>query len=225
MKLRARHLLQVTLTGVLLLVATSAAERVQVATSHDRFRGSATQLVTSQGEFDPFARKVAADVDAALRETAPTNVARLKLLLGLRVHLALHFRDDATALATAERIRELQIDPGERALAGVTTRAIVAAQHDPRRFEQEFSTLLATLPRDAGVRAALQRARDKISGLNQETLLNEVRTQIEPQLARGEPCTLEIADQLVRIRHRLTDILPLRDALLRAYDAAVAARS
>lgn len=225
MTLRPRQLLRAAFTGVLLFGAATAAERAQIATPTYRVTGSALQLVNSESEFEPFARQVAADVDAALHETAASDVARLKLLLGLRVHLALHFRDDATALAAAERIRDLQTDASERALAGVTTRAIVAAQHDPHRFEQEFLTLLAELPRTAGMRATLQRAREKISGLSKETLLNELDSQVEPQLARGQLCTLEMADQIVRIRHRLTDILPLRDAMVRAYDAAVAARS
>jgi hypothetical protein len=210
---------------MLIFGAALAAEQTRGAMPVYRIGGTALQLINSESAFDPFARRVAADVDAALRETAASEVARLKLLLGLRVHLALHFRDDATALSAAERIRELQTDASERALAGVTTRAIVAARHDPLRFGQEFLTLLAELPRTAGVRATLQRAREKISGLSKETLLSELHSQVEPQLARGQPCTLEIADQIVRIRHRLTDILPLRDAMVRAYDSAVAARS
>lgn len=182
----------------------------------------ALQLVTSERDFEPFARRVAADVESALQAQPPPGPDRLKLLLGLRVHLALHFRDDRRALESAERIRLAQTDPGDRAHAGLTTRAIVAAGHDPRRFEAEFTRLLAALPRDPTVTAALTRGRARIAALSEQALLEDVRRDLAPRLARGEPCTLEIADQLVRIRHRLTDILTLRDAMLRAYDSALA---
>jgi hypothetical protein len=184
----------------------------------------ALQLVTSEKDFAPFARRVSDDVVAALRKR-PTDPAELKLLLGLRVHLALHFKEDTAALEAAEQIRSLQTEPGDRAHAGLTTRAVVAAGHQPEAFEKEFHRLLAGLPKSPEVRAALVRARARIAGITERSLLDEVRQQIAPRLERGEPCTLEIADQLVRIRHRLTDIVPLRDALLRAYDAAISAQA
>jgi hypothetical protein len=179
------------------------------------------ELVTSDKHFAPFARRVHEDVAAALRAT-PTSTAEAKFLLGLRVHLALHFRDDAAALTAAEQIRSLQTDIGDRALAGLTTRAVVASGHNAAAFEKEFRHLLAGVPKSPEVRAALRKARDKIASITERALLDEVRQQIAPKLESGEPCSIEIADQLVRVRHRLTDILPLRDALLRAYDAAIA---
>ena len=187
-------------------------------------RVSPRQLVTSETDFAPFARDVAADVETALRSTPASDTARWKLLLGLRVHLALHFGDDAAALDAAERIQALQTDPGDRAHAGVTTRALVAAKHDPAKFEREFTRLLAALPRSPEVRSALERGRARIAAITEQALLDEVQLKIAPRLAAGEPCTLELADQLVRVRHRLAGILPLREAMLRAYDVALAAR-
>ena len=157
-------------------------------------------------------------VKAEFKQAPSPNGARLKLLLGLRVHLALHFGDDTAALDAAGKIRALQTDPAERAHAGLTTEAIVAARHDPVAFEKEFSIRLATLPRTPAMRAVLTRARERIVETTEAALLDEVRRNIAPRLAHGEPCTLEIADQLVRVRHRLAEILPLRAALLRAYD-------
>lgn len=176
------------------------------------------QLVTNEADFAPLGQSVAAAVAAALQQTPPPDGARLKLLLGLRVHLALHFGNHAAALDAAAQIRALQTDPAERAHAGLTTEAIVAAKHDPILFEKEFSARLATLPRTPAIRAVLTRAREKVAASTETALLEDVRQNIAPRLARGEPCTLEIADQLVRVRHRLAGILPLRAALLRAYD-------
>jgi hypothetical protein len=70
----------------------------------------------------------------------------------------------------------------------------------------------------------LQGQRAKIAALSRDALLAETRDIIVPALARRGYCGLVEADQLVRVRHRLTSILPLRDEFLRAFDAAIAAR-
>ena len=47
------------------------------------------------------------------------------------------------------------------------------------------------------------RARERIAATTEKALLDDVRDNLAPPLARGEPCTLEVADQLIRTRHRL----------------------
>jgi hypothetical protein len=184
--------------------------------------GDPVALVQDSGRFTRFAREVAAQVDQMLK-ASPDDTSH-KMLLGLRVHLAIYLDEDQRALEVAERIRESQTDPGERAHSGLTTRALVSSQRDPVRFERDFTRLLGALPRDASIRAALVRAREKIEQISEESLLAEIRTNVAPRLARGEPCTLEMADQLVRAGHRLRTILPLRPAMLRSYTAAIAAQ-
>src|SRR5690606_36178136 len=92
--------------------------------------------VQGREHFPRLARSVAADADARLKTT--NDVAEQKLLLALRVHLALHLREDELALQLAEQIRASLADPGERAHSGLTTRAIVESQRDPVRFERDF---------------------------------------------------------------------------------------
>ena len=71
------------------------------------------------------------------------------------------------------------------------------------------------------MRETLSRARAKIEAFSPETLTVELRENIAPRLARGEPCTLEIADQIVRARHRIKNVLPLRAVMLCAYTAVI----
>jgi hypothetical protein len=207
--------LQVAVCCGLLAVGAVSAAPVSFAVS-----GEPEELVQDAGRFGRFGREVAATADRML--AAAPDAATRKLLLGLRVHLALYFREGPLALKLAEQIRASQTDGGERAHSGLTTQALVRAEGDPIRFEKEFARLLSELPRDAGVRAALVRARQKIEELSRENLLAEIRENVAPRLARGEPCTLELADQIVRAGHRLQTILPMRAAMLRAYSAAIA---
>jgi hypothetical protein len=112
----------------------------------------ARHLVTSEPNSLPFARQVAADVDSAISQQPPPEMARLNRLLRIRLHLALHFGDDAAALAAAARIRAWPTETSERAHAGLTTPARVAARHDAQAFEREFTRLLGDRPRDVAVR-------------------------------------------------------------------------
>ncbi|MES2697460.1 MAG: hypothetical protein V4773_28600 [Verrucomicrobiota bacterium] len=186
---------------------------------------AAEQLVTTESSFTPWARRVATDIEARLHVSPPPSPETTKLLLGMRVHLALYFRQDEVALDSAARIRAGVADAGERAHAGLTTRAIVSARYEPKAFEREFTALLKALPRDPGILRALVRAREKIAALDEASLLEPVRKTISPKLVKGEPVTLEVADELVRARHRLVNVLPLRAAMLRAYDIAIAAQN
>jgi hypothetical protein len=151
------------------------------------------------------------------------------------VHLAHHFGDDEEAIATAAWIRSLQADPPLRAFAGLTTLASVEARrqnpgaapdHGNYRatFLREFARQLANLPRTPEVTAMLRGQRAKIAEMTEAGLLAEVREKIAPAIGARNHCTLAEADQLVRVRHRLVSILPVRTETLQALDAAIAAR-
>jgi hypothetical protein len=190
------------------------------------------QLVAEEGQFAPFARAVRDDVDALLQANPAPDGTRLRLLLGLRVHLALHFGEDATALTMAERIRQMQPDPAGRALVGLSTRAFVQARQEAGRdhpqefaaaFERDFAKLLQALPPEPAMRDAVRRARFKIQAATRAGLLDELRKDVLPRLARGEACDIEMAERLVSVGHRIADMVPLREGMLRAYDAVLAA--
>jgi hypothetical protein len=194
------------------------------------------ELVTNEDHFRPFARAAAALVERLLAEPAAVDdAATLRLLLALRVHLAHHFGDDDRAIATAAWIRSLQPDPAEKAFAGLTTLAAVAARRETGAppespayqavFERTFAAGLASLPHTTAIRAMLQRQQEKNLALTRDGLLAETRRGLVPALAGRATCTLAEADQLVRVRHRLVSILPVRAATLRALETAIKERS
>ncbi len=205
-------------SGLLCVLSLSAAPTQITLTENP------LDVVQDSERFTQFARQVADVADGLLVAQPPPDAATGKLLLALRVHVALHLREEKLALEVAEQIRASQTDEGEKAHSGLTTRALVASGRDPTRFEVEFTRLLMKLPRTPQVRAALVRSRQKIEDLSAAALLAEIKVHVAPPLARGEPCTLEIADQLIRAGHRLRTILPLQPAMLRAYDSAIAAK-
>jgi hypothetical protein len=188
-------------------------------------------LLEDEAAFAPFAQAVGADAEILLG--AQPDPARLKLLLAIRVHLGLHTGDDARALDSAARIKALLPDDANKAYAGLTAQALVAARQATNRrpgdpvfnatFARDFAARLAALPPTAAMRTVLEQQRGKFAAMTAETLRGEFATAAAA--IGGRPaCTLAEADQLVRLRHRFADLLPLRAALLDALDAAIAAR-
>jgi hypothetical protein len=194
-------------------------------------------LVTDEAVFRPFAEKVRAEVERLLGEPAAVDDPEtFKLLLSTRVHLAHHFADNDVAIATAAWIRSLQTDPTGRAFAGLTTFAAVEARRRHpglessapeyrKAFFQAFAHQLAALPTTPAIVTMLRGQREKIAGISENALLAETQDVILPALKRKGHCGLDEADRLVRVRHRLVSIVPVKDETLRALDAAIASRT
>lgn len=181
------------------------------------------ELVQDTERFHAFARRLAVEVDRQLAgESAAATSDAQKKLLGLRAHLALYLGESEIALRTAATIRALQSDPAERAHSGLATQALVAARGDAAKFEAEFARLLVALPREAAIREVLLRGRARIAAMTEAALLGEFTGAAAAKFVASESLTVEQADAIVRVGHRLRTILPLRDAMLRAYDAGIA---
>lgn len=223
--------LAVVLSGFAVVVAARAEEKTFPLPA------SVVEVVCDEGHFRAFAVPVRAEVARLLGEPAAVDdAATLKLLLASRVHLAHYFGDDDEATATAAWIRTIQASPVQKTFAGLTTFAAVATrrQHPGlvsshlvfrKTFAREFSDRLRELPRTPEVVAMLREQRQKIAELSETDLLAEARDKIAPAIARRGFCGLGEADQLVRVRHRLVNILPLQAEMLEAFDAVIAERS
>ena len=195
------------------------------------------EVATNEEKFRHFAEKVVVGVEEQLGVPSMVDdAATLKTLLSTRVHLAHHFADNDKAVATAAWIRSLAANPADKAFAGLITLASVAArrQHPGaapgeaayrETFLREFTRQLAALPRTPEIVTMLRGQRDKIAGLNEADLLKEVTGVIAPTIARRGFCGLKEADDLVRVRHRIVSILPVKTETLLALDAAIAART
>lgn len=225
--------IQAVLVGTLLLLSNpqlAANEPVYVLSA------SPLEIVSSETKFRPFAEAVRSDVERLLGIPAMVDDPIVfKTLLSTRVHLAHHFADNENAVATAAWIRSLQADPVEKSFAGLTTFAAVEArrQHPGVKpadsvyraaFAREFAQQLGQLPHTAAIGAMLRRQHEKIASLSEADLLAETREKIAPAIRRRGYCSLHEADQLVRVRHRIVSILPVKTEILQTLEAAIAAR-
>lgn len=188
----------------------------------------AQETMTAPVPLRAFARVAAEEVERALAaQPAPAAESR-GMLLAMRVHLALLLRDGPRALATAEQIRAVQATEAERAFSGLTTRAAVAAWAVPpaeqaSAFAVEFRRQLRPLPHRPEMRAVLVRQRERLQAMTAPALHAEA-AQLATTLGGRRRVTLAEADLIIRLGHRLENLVPWREAMISALDEAIAAR-
>lgn len=173
------------------------------------------QTVTSADQFARFA--------APVRAALPGSGLDQRLRLGMQAHLALNDRDAATALAAGTALRELETNPAAKALAGLVTEAQVAAWRPGMTFSRELTTRLAGLPPTSEITARLRNLREKIAITTREHLLAEAAA-LGRRLDAAGSCDWLGADEIIRLHHRLVNVLPIRDAMLAVLDEVIAGR-
>ncbi len=173
------------------------------------------QIVTSADQFARFA--------APVRAALPGSGLDARLRLGMQAHLALNDRDAAAALVAGAALRALETDPAAKALAGLVTEAQVAAWRPGTTFSRELTTRLAGLPPTPEITARLRNLREKIAATTRESLLAEAAALGRRLDAAGQ-CDWHGADELIRLHHRLANVLPIRDAMLAVLDEVIAKR-
>lgn len=188
------------------------------------------KLVENEEVFTRFVGDVLGETEELLEDTPLSEVTRQRLLLRIRVHSALYLGDHTRALDTVSRIRALIEDADEKAYSGITTHAYVAGLRASGQkrlgpefratFERVLSRSLRELPASPAIASILQRQRGSFAAISAENLRMEAR-KLGRRLDAVGGCNLLEADRIVQIGHRLVDIVPLRDAILRALDEAI----
>lgn len=191
-----------------------------------------SRVALTDVDFDPFAAEVMREVTMRLAQMDPE--AWPMMLHAIQIHIALHRGDAESALLAAKRIRRSLPEGPIRDYAGLTAKALVDAQRrtgrwsgDPefnRVFADEFAAQLATLPKTLEMRGVLEHQVSKYTQLTSAAVHREITTFTETFGPRDH-CTLAEADQLVRWRHRLADLVPVRLEILSCLRAAIALRS
>ena len=202
------------------------AAAVAAAPSAPRYAlpASVVTLIVDGSGIREFAANLRHDADAALAGPAmPADEARR--WLGLSVHLALLAGVDVKAQAAAERLRELQPDPAVRAYTGVTTHALCVVRRsgggsDAAAFGREFARRLAELPRTTEMRDVLERQRARSAALTAESVHADASV-LAARVGTAPHVDVATADEIIRLRHRLVDLVPLRAVTLAALDAAI----
>ena len=206
----------------------AAAAKIPVATRADLpaftypVQGTAQALLQSDdATFNAFSGRVGADVEKVLAEYDIRDAATLRALLNTRADIAMLAGQDAVALATFARLRELQDKPDRRLTTRLFDEALVRARAQvgrdagpdalPAAFAREYAALLAPLPWDV-VGKGMMQLRAAMVFQTEAMQLGSLAAFIEPGVAATGQLGGENAAALIDMRVALREQLAVRDA-------------
>ena len=188
-------------------------------------------LIADKAKFDPFVRKVEADVNSVLANYTITDKATLRQLLGARLNAELLEGEWTAARKTTERIRNLQQKAAARLTTGFLSSPIIeAAQRTgvtsgpqyKAAFKKAFRRKLDGMPW-ATTRDAIMNAQMSFEIVTPKLLLGGAKAHLDPQVKKTGGLSLDGAETLLGLRVNEKLMLPLSSsalAVLKPYIAA-----
>ncbi len=232
------------LTALLLLllalgaVAVAPAAKQPVRTLGDLPRHvypldvAVSALLRDDAAFARFCARVRADIEADLDAYDIADRAAVQRLQNTLLSIDMAEGKDEAALARIEAIRALEDKEASRLTAGLTARAYIAARRATGAgpvdaafragFRREMEAQLAPLP-PAIVRDNIQSQKGRLEILSEPLLMGMVQSQLDPVVAKAGEASSDLAAQIVNMGAAMRTALPLRDELLGAYTAWLAA--
>lgn len=196
-------------------------------------QGTATALLQSDdATFNAFAARVGADVDGVLAGYDIRDAATLRTLLQTRADVQMLIGQDAAAVATFARIRELEDKPDRRLTARVFDEALLRARAQvggdagdaalAAAFAREYAAMLAPLPWEV-VGARVMQTRAGMVFQTEAIQLGTLAAFVEPGVAKSGQLGSENAAMLLDQRVALRLQLPVREASMKAMADYIAA--
>jgi hypothetical protein len=191
---------------------------------------SIRDLVRSRDAFAPLGVEMRAWTK---RVKSGPHGQRAEVRASLRItmlHLDLHDGRFTGPLEVVEELRAEIADPLRKALTGLTTEAIVAARRevDPKPaktylavFRRHFSHRIAALPQTEST-SGLSALRDKLADTRLDAILEDIDHRLAPKVAKIGYIEYKTADEIIRYRHKIADILPIRDTMIEIIEDTMA---
>jgi subtilisin family serine protease len=211
-------------SNLTLAIAQEAPAKKKVASDADLPRFSypltvapSELLAADDATFSAFAQKVSADVESVLAGYEIDDKATLRSLVQARFDAQMLAGDKKGALATLDRIHDLQDKPSARAMAGILGRALIEASTDTgawsgpafeKAFDAKFGAAVNALPWDL--------VRDQVKGwkayadlATPEIVLNGVKASTDQDALKSKSVDFGTALTLLSDREDLKFVMPL----------------
>lgn len=216
------------LSPVTSLAQTTAKKVVKTEADLPRFnypiQGTATALLTSDdATFNVFSSKVKTDVDSVLDNYDIQDRATMRDLLGVRLALELLAgNEDQQALATLDKLRDVQDKPDAKLLTGLQMRAMIEAKAESGQtsgpayeaaFAKAYAASLKPLPW-AIVGNRIKETKSSAEILTPALILGLAKADVEPALAKSHQLSNDLAWGLIGERLELRLLLPLEKTAL-----------
>jgi subtilisin family serine protease len=188
-------------------------------------------LKADDATFNVLAKKVEADVNSVLADYDISDKETQRELLGARLDAQLLQGNMKGALATSEKIRDLQDKPAAKLTSGMMTTALVKAQEvsgatSGPLFDQAFQKQLAdkvnALPWSS-TQDTIKGMRTSFELLSPDLLEGSAKSNLDPQVAKTGAVDLPGAEALLGMRVEEKLFLPLAKPALAVLSPYIAA--
>jgi hypothetical protein len=188
-------------------------------------------LAADDATFNAFAKKVEADVDSVLADYTITDKETLRELLGARLSAQLLMGDMTDALATANKIRDLQDKPEAKLTSGLLSIAMAEAYQDSgvkvgaaynAAFQKHFAEEINALSWST-VQETVKGLRSSFELYSADLLEGNAEANLDPQVAKTGGLDLPGAEGLLRLRVVKELELPLAPRVLDVLSPYIAA--
>jgi subtilisin family serine protease len=165
-------------------------------------------LGADDATFNAFADKVESDVNSVLSDYTITDKQTLRELLGAQLNVQLLHGQMTEALATANRIRDLQDKPDAKLTSGMLTIAIVQANQDSgasagpayeAAFQKRFAAEVDALPW-ATTQETIKGMKTGFELFSSSRMVGGAKADLDPQVAKTGGVDLSGAETLLTMR-------------------------
>ena len=209
---------------------------VNTAADLPRFSYPLTQPASSflkadDATFNVLVKKVEADVNSVLADYNISDKETLRELLGARLSAQLLQADMKGALATSQRIRDLQDKPAAKLTSGLMTTAFVKANQDSgatsgptfeEAFQKQFAAEIDALPWSP-TQETVKGMRTSFELLSPDLLEGSAKSNLDPQVEKTGALDLPGAETLLGMRVEEKFFLPLAKPALAVLSPYIAA--
>jgi len=226
-------------TGLLAILtaagAALAGDKIPVKSADDLPRhtytipGTVSELLQSDEQFAALAKAVRADVEADLARYEIQDATALQRLYGVVLNLNLLEGRFEAVSGDVARLRELETKEAKKLTTGLVAEAYVAARKRAAGNDDEFRTALRQellrrlreLPWEV-VGDELKQRKAQLEIATEPFLMGMVQSSLDPTVAKNEGrISADVAHQIVSLRFMLKITLPVRSAVLSAYQAVI----
>ena len=192
---------------------------------------SASEVFSSTKDMDQVVNQLESDYQSLLEEYDIQDKTLKKGILGTLKNIDLYHERYDEALAKVEQIRGLQEKPSDKLLSGLSNMAYIKAlkqtnyqqnQEFYQLFAQNFSELINDLPWEV-VQDEVEGTKGTLEIYSENLALGLIKESIDPGVAKTGSISDDNASTLVNMNYVVNHVLPVKDHMIKAYEAYIAA--
>jgi hypothetical protein len=215
--------------------AALAGDKIPVKSADDLPRhtytipGKVSELLQSDEQFAALAKAVRADLEADLAKYEIGDATALQRLYGVVLNLNLLEGRLERVSEDVARLRELETKEAKKLTTGLVAEAWVAARKRAGQDDDEFRTALRQdllrrlrdLPWEV-VADEIKQRKAQLEIATEPFLMGMVQSSLDPTVEKNEGrISSDVAHQIVSLRFMLKIAIPIRSAVLSAYQAVI----